>query len=61
MGIIDWIRLFFKPRKVPWVCEFSAKHPDHDAHDYHKAAGGDGIPMHFVQYTCWNCGKKFYI
>ena len=30
-------------------------------HDYHKENGGNGYPMHFYQYTCWQCGARFYI
>ena len=61
MSIFGWLQFIFKTPKVPWVCEFSAKHPDHDAHDYHKEAGGDGHPDPFEVYTCWNCGRKFGI
>lgn len=32
-----------------------------DIHDYKKHAGGDGIPTHWHEYTCWNCGQKFEI
>ena len=61
MVVTDWLKAFFLPRRVPFVCDFSARHPNHDIHDYHVTAGGDGTPTHFYWYTCWNCGKEFYI
>ena len=61
MSFIDWLRFFFKPRTVPFVCEFSKRNPAHDIHDYHREAGGDGTPSHFYEYECWNCNKKFGI
>ena len=41
------------------ICWFSRKY--WDKHDYHKSKGGDGTPSHFYEYTCTNCGKKFFI
>lgn len=42
-----------------FVCWFS--HKFFDIHDYKIGFGGDGIPSHFYEYTCSNCGEKFYI
>ena len=61
MSLSDWMRFFFKPRSMPFVCKFSARNPEHDIHDYHIQAGGDGYPSHMYEYTCHNCGKKFGI
>jgi hypothetical protein len=47
------------PLPMWFICWFSKKF--YDIHDYHKRLGGDDIPTHFHEYTCWNCGKKFYI
>lgn len=44
-------------RWIKFVCWFSRKF--FDIHDYKKAWGGDGFPMHFCTYHCWNCGKDF--
>ena len=59
--MLDWLRMIFLPRSVPFVCAFSAKHLKWDIHDYHVRTGGDGTPSHFYTYTCWNCGKEFGI
>ena len=59
--LLDWIRAYCLPRRVPFVCEFSERHPNWDIHDYPVAAGGDGTPTHFYTYHCWNCGKAFGI
>lgn len=61
MLIKDWFIYLFRPRKVPWVCDFAKRNLDHDPHDYHKEAGGDGHPSAFYEYTCWNCNRKFRI
>lgn len=44
---------------IDFVCWFSRKF--WDIHDYDGSHGGDGIPTHFYEYTCWNCGAKFGI
>lgn len=44
---------------IQFCCWFSRKF--FDIHDYKESKGGDGTPMHFYTYTCWNCGKKFTI
>ena len=59
--LLDFVQYIFRPRRIPWVCSFSARHPGYDIHDYHVSAGGDGIPDHFREYTCWNCQKRFGI
>lgn len=41
------------------ICWFSKKF--YDVHDYHKRKGGDGLPSHFYDYKCSNCGKLFII
>lgn len=41
------------------TCEISEKL--WNVHDYKKTKGGDGVPSHFYDYTCPNCGKKFTI
>ena len=41
------------------VCKFSEKY--WDIHDYPKSKGGDGVPTHFHEYKCPECGKKFGI
>ena len=61
MSFRDWIRFFFKPRRVPFVCEFSGRNPNHDIHDYPVSAGGDGHPDPFHTYTCHACGEEFGI
>lgn len=40
-------------------CWFSGRF--FDIHDYHFHKGGDDVPSHFREYTCWMCGKKFTI
>jgi len=42
-----------------FVCWFSRKF--FDIHDYHESWGGDGLPTHFYEYHCSNCGKPFVI
>ena len=68
MSLSDWMRFLFKPRSIPLslayvvhLCEFSARNPEHDIHDYHIQAGGDGYPSHMYEYTCHNCREKFGI
>lgn len=52
--------LFPWRRRVPFVCDFSARRGV-DLHDYKREAGGDGSPDHFREYSCWQCGKAFTI
>lgn len=42
------------------ICEVST-YGTLDFHDYPHSKGGDDIPTHFHEYTCWKCGKKFVI
>ena len=58
---MEWVKAIFLPRRVPFVCKFSAQHPTYDIHNYRVEAGGDGTPSHFYRYHCWNCGKEFVI
>ena len=46
-------------RTIRFVCWFSQKF--YDIHDYPTRDGGDGIPSHFHEYRCWNCGNRFTI
>lgn len=41
------------------LCEFSKRY--FDIHDYPLSKGGDGIPDHFIIYTCPYCKKDFKI
>lgn len=43
---------------VPKLCKYT---DIVDGHDYQRNKGGDGTPTHFYEYTCWNCGHKYYI
>jgi hypothetical protein len=57
--LLRWIRLTLGISQVPEVCEASSG--ENDYHDYPINKGGDGGPLHFHKYTCWNCGKRFEI
>lgn len=55
-----FLRGIFNPWiRVPDVCVFSALW--WDIHDYPVSKGGDGMPSHFYQYTCWKCHHLFTI
>jgi hypothetical protein len=41
------------------TCWFSAHF--WDVHDYHIDKGGNGTPIHFYNYKCPVCDKKFVI
>lgn len=42
------------------ICELSTD--ENNYHDYTDATEPDNkSPMHFYEYTCRHCGKKFYI
>lgn len=50
---------FRKYIDVKHICWFSFHF--WDVHDYPIEFGGDGVPTHFHDYKCYNCGKKFTI
>lgn len=56
---LRWLRLMLGLATVPEICQASTGRRDY--HDYKKAKGGDGVPAHFHEYTCWKCGKRFRI
>jgi hypothetical protein len=42
------------------VCEMSrGRGPHEDFHDYDDSK--EKVPMHFYEYSCERCGKKFFI
>lgn len=57
--LFKWPRLWLGLATVPEICE--ASKGSLDFHDYPISKGGDDCPWHMSAYTCWNCGKKFYI
>ena len=57
--IFRWLLLHIGLARVPEICDASTGAKDY--HDYPVDKGGDGFPSHFHEYTCWNCGKRFYI
>jgi hypothetical protein len=60
MKIIKFFICIFWPfPPIDWICWFSKYF--WDIHDYYRHRGGDGVPMHFVKYKCWNCNKEFTI
>ena len=60
MNKIYKLFLWFKVNRmsVPELCAYTSII---DAHDYYVDKGGDGVPTHFYEYTCWNCGHRYGI
>ena len=42
-----------------YVCELSIN--GRDFHDHEDSEDNDLGPVHFYEYTCRRCGKKYYI
>jgi len=57
--IVILLAVHYLMNRIEFVCWFSSRF--YDLHDYLNTKGGDGIPSHWHDYHCWNCGKEFQI